>query len=77
MHTGSVILLSLVIATLVWFGVFYITAMIHQHFFPPVEVVNGIDHPVMPVGNLLFGLFCGTLAAIAAFRFTYRRLDEL
>jgi nitrate reductase gamma subunit len=77
MHTGTVILVSLIAALLVGFGTCYVVVMISQYCFPPVVEVNGVVHPVMPIGSLLHGLVGGVIAAIGSFVFAYRRLNKL
>lgn len=76
MHTGSVLLLSLMAAALLGLCVFWITVFIHQQIFPPVVVVNGIEHRVMPTASLLSGLIFGLVAAVGTFVFASRRLDK-
>lgn len=76
MHTGTVLLLSVEVAVLAGFTVFWLTGFIHPSFFPPVVVVDGIEHGVMPTGSLFTGLLFGLAATIGTFVFTYRRLDK-
>ncbi len=76
MRNGTVLLLGAVAAALLGFGVFRVTLHIHQYLFPPVVVVNGIAHPVMPTASLLTGLFSGIVASVGTGIVAYRRLRK-
>ena len=77
MRTALNIIFALVLGLLLASLLFYALVWVSVRLVPPVCVIDGVEHPVMPTGQMLFSLFVAIIVGCLVVRVAYSRIRAL
>lgn len=70
------VLLSVLLGFIVGYLSFSLVAWVSVNLIRPVVVVDGVEHPVMPVGQILFSFIVAIAVGLVATRWVYKRISK-